>query len=335
LLRWDGSQWLNESPGLGGPASLVDVSATAPNDVWVVGYSSFPRASLIAHFDGSQWNQVSSPDIGSLYGVKAVATNDAWAVGERGILHWDGSAWSQGLATEGPLIAVDALSATDASATADAWAVGELIYHYSLALFTDVPPEHTFYPFIQCLACRGIISGYADGTFRPGENVTRGQLSKIVSNAAGFTPSPGPQIYEDVPTSHTFYPWIDELTVRGIMSGYPCGGPGEPCGSENRPYFRPGNSATRGQISKIVSNAAGFGEPVTGQRFEDVLPSNPFYLFIERLASRGIMSGYPCGGQGEPCGPGSRPYFRWGSNATRGQTSKIVANTFFPGCEAP
>ena len=38
------------------------------------------------------------------------------------------------------------------------------------------------------------------------------------------------------------------------------------------PYFRPSNSATRGQISKIVSNAAGFGDPPGAQMFEDVPP---------------------------------------------------------------
>ena len=66
------------------------------------------------------------------------------------------------------------------------------------------------------------------------------------------------------------------------------------------------------------------------------LPGSTFYDFIERLASRGVMSGYPCGGVGEPCiPPDNRPYFRPNANATRGQTSKIVSNTFFPACVTP
>jgi hypothetical protein len=101
------------------------------------------------------------------------------------------------------------------------------------------------------------------------------------------------------------------------------------------PYFRTFANATRGQSSKIVSNAAGFSEIPAGQRFEDVPPSHTFYREIERLASRGIMGGYPCGGAGEPCGAENRPYFRPQNNVTRGQSSKIVANTFFPGCETP
>jgi hypothetical protein len=185
------------------------------------------------------------------------------------------------------------------------------------------------------MACRGIISGYADGTFRPNNDITRGQLSKIVSNSAGFNDDPGPQLFEDVPSDSTFYYWVQRLANRGHIGGYPCGGETEPCGPENLPYFRPNANATRGQISKIVSNAAGFTDTPPDQTFEDVSASNPFYLWIERLASRGIMSGYPCGGPNEPCGQQGKPYFRWGNNATRGQTAKIVANTFFPGCETP
>jgi hypothetical protein len=201
--------------------------------------------------------------------------------------------------------------------------------------FTDVPPGSTFYPFVKCLACEGVLGGYSDGTFRPGNNVTRGQIAKIVSNAAGFNEPVTGQTFGDVAPSNTFYPFIERMSRLGIISGYPCGGEGEPCGNGNMPYFRPNNNATRGQISKIVSNAVGFGEPAIGQIFEDVPQTNPFYEFIQRLARRGIMSGYPCGGEGEPCGSEERPYFRWGNNATRGQTAKIVSNTFFPDCQAP
>jgi hypothetical protein len=198
----------------------------------------------------------------------------------------------------------------------------------------DVPPGSTFYVYIKCLACKGIINGYADGTFRPGNNVTRGQLTKIVSNSAGFNePIPdSQQTFTDIPNTHTFWVWIERLAGRQIISGYPCGAPNEPCDPLNRPYFRSGASATRGHISKIVSNSAGFNEPIPDSRqtFADVPNSNPFWVWIERLTGRGVMSGYPCGGPSEPCDPLNRPYFRWYNNATRGQTSKIVSNTFFP-----
>jgi N-acetylneuraminic acid mutarotase len=200
--------------------------------------------------------------------------------------------------------------------------------------FIDVPSDHTFYAQVRCLACRGIVSGYADGTFKPDNLVTRGQLAKIVSNAANFTEAPGAQIFQDVPTDHTFYEWINRLTNRGYMSGYQCGSPGEPC-VNNRPYFRPFNNATRAQTSKIVSNAARYNDPPAGQTFEDVPPTHPFYVEIQRLASREIMGGYQCGGPGEPCVPtGNRAYFRPYNNVTRGQSTKIVANTFYPECQS-
>ncbi len=203
--------------------------------------------------------------------------------------------------------------------------------------FTDVPPDNTFYAQVRCLACRGIVSGYSDGTFRPNNQVTRGQLAKMVSNAAGFSEDPNPQIFQDVPATHTFYEFINRLTRRGHMTGYQCGGPGEPC-VNNMPYFRPQNNATRGQTSKIVANAAQIETyiPPDQQTFEDVPPNHTFWLWIERLATRSVMSGYECGRPGEPCiAPENRPYFRPGNDVTRGQSSKIVANVFFPGCDIP
>ncbi len=169
--------------------------------------------------------------------------------------------------------------------------------------------------------------------------MTRGQTAKIVSGAAGFSdPVPSPQqTFADVPNSGTFWLWVEHLSGRGIIGGYPCGGPFEPCVSPgNRPYFRPNNPVTRGQLSKITSGAAGWTETPTGQTFADVAPGSPFYGYVERVAVRGIVSGYPCGSSGEPClAPGNRPYFRPGNNATRGQMSKIAASAFFPNCQTP
>ncbi|HKP51600.1 MAG TPA: M14 family zinc carboxypeptidase [Chloroflexia bacterium] len=203
--------------------------------------------------------------------------------------------------------------------------------------FTDVPSDSTFYSFIRCLACRGIISGYTDGTFRPGNEITRGQIAKMVSNAAGINDDPGAQIYEDVDPDNPFYTWINRLANRGHMGGYLCGSvPEEPCEPpDNRPYFRPFANATRGQLSKIVANAAGISSVPTGLFYTDVPEGHPFYDWIMYLTELGVMSGYPCGGEGEPCDDQNRPYFRPFNNVTRGQASKIVANTFFPGCVTP
>lgn len=69
-----------------------------------------------------------------------------------------------------------------------------------------------------------------------------------------------------------------------------------PCDAQGRPYFLPNNPLTRGQVAKIVSNAVGFNEPVPADTwtFADVPPGSTFHDFVERLAARHIMGGYPC-----------------------------------------
>lgn len=49
--------------------------------------------------------------------------------------------------------------------------------------FPDVGVDSTFYVLIDTAYSHGIINGYGDGTFGPGNNATRGQLSKIIYNA--------------------------------------------------------------------------------------------------------------------------------------------------------
>lgn len=217
-----------------------------------------------------------------------------------------------------------------------------------LQQFVDVAADSTFYDFVHCMSCRGIINGYpcgADGEpcnenndpyFRPGNQVTRGQLSKMVSNSAGFSEPHTEQTFEDVPPGSTFYDFIERLYSRGIIGGYSCGGEGEPCGPDSRPYFRPNANVTRGQSAKIIAIARNLPAPPSGQQtFEDVPESSTFWTWIEALATSGAINGYPCGGEGEPCGPYSRPYFRPARDITRGQSAKVVTNSFYPGGQTP
>jgi hypothetical protein len=161
-----------------------------------------------------------------------------------------------------------------------------------------------------------------------------------VSQSAGFNNviEAARKTFEDVPPGSTFWEPVEQLAYLGVMGGYLCGGAGEPCVPPgNRPYFRPGNNATRGQLAKIVANAADYGTaiPATQYSFADVQPASTFWLYVERLLANrpDAMSGYPCGGPGEPCDAQNRPYFRPNNGLTRGQTAKIVSSTFFPGCD--
>jgi hypothetical protein len=351
------------------------VSASSPNDIWAVGGSG---VSLTAHFDGTSWQQVSTPSTGTLHAIVSVAPNDAWAGGDGGLMHWDGTAWSpyaggppqvhslSGIAWNDlwaadsgsgvyhwdgagwtlSLSYTNAYSAVSALAPDNVWASGTLTAHYTEPQqFEDVQPNNTFYSHIQTLSCYAIIQGYPCGGagepcvppderpyFRPNASITRGQLSKVVSLASEFTePVPSSrQTFADVPYGATFWEYIERMASRGIVEGYPCGGDGEPCDPQSRPYFRPNTPTTRGQISKITAIAAGYIQTPTTQTFTDVPPGSTFYVWVENLAQRDIMQGYPCGGPGEPCDAEQRPYFRPNNPATRGQVSKIVANTFYP-----
>jgi hypothetical protein len=207
-----------------------------------------------------------------------------------------------------------------------------------LIKFSDVDPAHPFYAYIQCLACRGILNGYGDGAFRPTHPLTRGQAAKIIANSVGYaeTITSTQQTFADVPPSQPFWLWIERVAGHNLVSGYVCGGLDEPCDAHGRAYFRPTHNVTRGQLVKIVANAAGYQDPIpaTQQSFTDVPFGDPFWQYIERINGRGIINGYVCGqGPAGPCDDQGRPYFLAYTVVTRGQAAKIVTNTFSPDCE--
>ncbi|HEY0071473.1 MAG TPA: S-layer homology domain-containing protein, partial [Chloroflexia bacterium] len=199
--------------------------------------------------------------------------------------------------TAGTAVATDTTVSASATVVASSTVAGATSTPQATATvctinFPDNQPGDTFYEYIQCLACRHIVTGYPDGLFHAERNITRGQISKVVSNSAGFFEDPGPQIYDDVPPGSPYYDYINRLTNRGIMSGYPC--PDRPsggCSPDNPVIFLPNANATRGQLAKIVSNAAGFDEAVSGQFYADVPETgegSQFYEWIMRLTNRGV-----------------------------------------------
>jgi hypothetical protein len=167
--------------------------------------------------------------------------------------------------------------------------------------FSDVNPPDYFYEAVRYLFCDGVISGYSDGTFRPYNNATRGQLCKIIVLARHWPiDTTGGPHFSDVPTTHAFYQYVETAFNHGVISGYEDG------------TFRPQNNVTRGQITKIVVLAMGWALDCPTQHFSDVPPSHAFYCYVETAYSHGIISGYDDG------------TFRPQNNATRGQISKIV-----------
>jgi hypothetical protein len=85
--------------------------------------------------------------------------------------------------------------------------------------FADVPPAAPFFTYIETAAADHIVGGYGCGGpgepcdathrpyFRPGANVTRGQLSKITVVAADWAPlTPPSDSFADVPPGHPSIP---------------------------------------------------------------------------------------------------------------------------------
>jgi hypothetical protein len=107
--HWNGSSWtVVPTPNVGaGENALTSVTALASDDVWAVGYrqnSQSPRRTLAEHWNGSSWNVVTTPNVGTdenfLFGVSALSDSDVWAVGSYSMPwlqtlteHWNGSSW--------------------------------------------------------------------------------------------------------------------------------------------------------------------------------------------------------------------------------------------------
>jgi hypothetical protein len=112
--RWNGKTW-QVVPSLNGPHALYSglgaVVAIDADDVWAVGssesYGTYETSTLVERWNGSSWQIVSSPNMGThgseLAGVAAVSANDLWSVGwyidpsnflpKTLIEHYNGKAW--------------------------------------------------------------------------------------------------------------------------------------------------------------------------------------------------------------------------------------------------
>ncbi len=169
--------------------------------------------------------------------------------------------------------------------------------------FTDLPDTNWAYPYVTDLFCRGVISGYADGTFRPGTESTRGQFTKMITLGFGWPPySPFYPTFSDVPLDSPYFQYVETAHLYGVINGYADG------------TFRPGESVTRGQAAKILVLAHEW-PPVypPAPTFWDIHGDNWAFGYVEAAVSRGIIAGYADGS------------FRPGLPITRAQLSKMLS----------
>ncbi|MCM3636517.1 S-layer homology domain-containing protein [Sporosarcina luteola] len=148
----------------------------------------------------------------------------------------------------------------------------------SAATFKDVLQDYWAYPQIEELYTKGIIDGYRDDSFKPGQPVTRGQAAKIIGRAMKLTPSEGfTPNFTDVPHSHFAYKEIRALAEKGIIA--------------NTSRFNPDSPLTRSQMAKIL--VEGFKLIVDDNnqvQFIDV-PKDYWHGYIITLAETEISKG--------------------------------------------
>ena len=92
--------------------------------------------------------------------------------------------------------------------------------------FSDVPAGHWAAEPIQAAAVRNVASGYRDGSFRPGQNVTNAQFAVMLARA--FYPAEV-QAYEEqgYPGPAPWYwPGMEALRAHGVLEGTAMGSDG-------------------------------------------------------------------------------------------------------------
>ncbi|PZR96578.1 MAG: hypothetical protein DLM69_10835 [Candidatus Chloroheliales bacterium] len=159
--------------------------------------------------------------------------------------------------------------------------------------FTDIG-GNTFYTAIHWLYCHGVVNGTSATTYSPSNTASRGQFAKLIVAGFGipmFTPYSG-QTFTDVPPSHFAYSYIETAYHANIISGFTA----PECAQLGAtfPCFLPNIPITRGQLTKLVVNAAHY--PIStpaSPDFTDVPPAHPFYGYIETAYHKGILAGYP------------------------------------------
>ncbi len=125
--------------------------------------------------------------------------------------------------------------------------------------FTDVPLSPTGYPydFVEEAAALKIVAGFGDGTFRPGANITRGQLAAMIVRGAQAAGRPLPlysgnaRVFADVPVSHSpdsLYMNVMAAYSAGILNGTWVNG---------ILCFNPSSPATRDHVAKMTDNLMG------------------------------------------------------------------------------
>ena len=180
--------------------------------------------------------------------------------------------------------------------------------------FLDVPQEQIFHDFVVTLISNGITVGIGGGNYGVAQDTLRQQMAVFLLRAKyGLCYTPPPctvQVFDDVPCSLIFAPWINELVAQGITGG--CAGGGN--------NYCPASPVLRQQMAVLLLRTlggVGYAPPAcTVETFPDVPCSNQFAPWIYDLVARGITAG---------CGGG---FYCPTLSANRGQMATFITKTF-------
>jgi hypothetical protein len=119
-------------------------------------------------------------------------------------------------------------------------------------IFDDVPTDSPFAPWIEELFRRGVTAGcsVSPPLFCPSDPFTRREAAVmllVTKEGQGYTPPPAIGIFQDVPISDPFAPWVEELYDRGITAG---------C-SVSPPLFCPDQTVNRAQSAVFLVTTFG------------------------------------------------------------------------------
>jgi len=120
------------------------------------------------------------------------------------------------------------------------------------ATFHDVPTTHWAFGHVEYCVANGVVGGYDPVTYAPAGIVTRDAMAVFVSRAIaggddGVPEGPAEATFDDVPTNHWAYRYVEYCVANGVATGY------DPV------TYAPAVSVTRDQMAVYVARAFGLG----------------------------------------------------------------------------
>ncbi|NOU97357.1 hypothetical protein GC093_29615 [Paenibacillus sp. LMG 31456] len=152
---------------------------------------------------------------------------------------------------------------------------------YSQSVFKDVGEEHWATKEIELLTEKKLINGYADGTFRTENPISRAESVAVLVRMLGLKAGKvmGSLPFRDVSLSHWSRDDIMIAYQNGLLSGYADGS------------FRPENNITRAEAAVLFSKAFKLRDGVAAQSFKDAAPSYWAYDLVNKLVVNELIEG--------------------------------------------